>query len=101
MALKVTVESLHVEVKKGISSKSGKPFEMCTQVAWVQLVDPTGVPDRHPTKCRISVDEATKPYAIGNYVLPDSAIGVNQWGDFEIKFAKLHAVAAAPVRQAA
>lgn len=98
--LKVTVDSTHVETKSGVSKRSGKPYEMHTQAAWVYLVDPTGVPDRFPTKARFSVDEVTKPYPLGDYVLHPSAISVNQWGDLEMSFPKLTA-ARKPVAAAA
>lgn len=99
--LKVTVDSTHVETRKGVSKKNGKPYEMHSQAAWVYLVDPTGVPDRFPTKARFMVDDAEKPYAVGEYVLHPSAFVVNQWGDLELSFPKLHPARKAPVQAAA
>ena len=88
--LKVTVDSTHVETRKGLSKATGKPYEMHTQGAWVYLVDPTGVTDRFPTKARFSVDDPKSPYPVGEYVLHPSSIKINQWGDPEFSFPKLY-----------
>lgn len=98
--LKVTVESTHVETRSGVSKRNGKPYEMHSQAAWVYLVDPTGVPDKFPTKARFMVDSVDKAYAPGDYVLHPSAFVVNQWGDLELSFPKLYP-ARKPVQAAA
>lgn len=98
--LKVTVDSTHVESRKGLSAKSGKPWEMHSQAAWVYLVDAAGVADRFPTKARFTVDDPAKPYPPGEYVVSPASFKVNNWGDLEVSFPKL-VPARKPVQAAA
>lgn len=98
--LKVTVDSTHVDTRRGVSSKTGKPWEMHTQSAWVYLVDASGVADRFPTKARFSVDDPAKPYAPGEYLVSPASFRINNWGDLEVAFPKLVA-ARKPVQAAA
>lgn len=69
--LKVTVESEFVDERKG--NKNGKDWAISTQAAWAHFVDPTGVPERFPTKVALQLESGQKPYKSGEYILNPSS----------------------------
>lgn len=69
--LKVTVESEFVEERKG--NKNGKDWAIATQSVWAHFVDPTGVPERFPTKIQLTLDNGQKPYRPGEYIINPSS----------------------------
>lgn len=70
-ALRITVESGFVTTRSG--EKNGKPWSMSTQSCWAYFVDPSGVPDKFPSKIDITLEKDNKGYAIGEYVLSSAS----------------------------
>lgn len=65
--LRVVVESEFVDPRSG--EKNGKPWAMNVQAAWVYFVDPSGIPDKHPSKVKLTLEKGAPPYRIGEYIL--------------------------------
>ena len=72
MPQKIIIKSTSVEVKKGDSKRTGKPYEMHEQTAWLA----TG--RDFPERCILSLDRDQKPYQPGEYYI-DAPLAV---GDF-------------------
>jgi len=97
--LKVSITTNNVQVKKGVSNKTGKPYEIREQPAWVWLIDEQGKQQPHPVTFMLLLDRDQAAYALGDYILLPSSIESGRFGSLHIK-PQLRKVEAA-VRQAA
>lgn len=70
-ALRVTVESEFVERRTG--EKNGKSWSMSTQCVWCYFVDQTGVPEKFPSKIKLTLEKDAAPYRPGEYILSPSS----------------------------
>lgn len=69
--LRVIVESASVKIKKGISDRTGKPYQIREQEVFVFLFDAFGVEKKYPSSTRVVLEDA-EPYAPGEYTIsPD------------------------------
>jgi hypothetical protein len=76
--LKVSVDSEYVETRSG--NKNGKDWSMTSQEVWAHFVDPTGSPQRFPSKIKITLEKDAKPYKPGDYFVNPSSF---YRGDFD------------------
>lgn len=103
--LKITVETEIIDAKNGVSAKTGKPYSIREQEAWMFGMGRDGKPQPHPQKIKLTLDDDQKgPYSLGTYTLDPASLYVDRFGQIAIR-ARLRAVAAAapaqPVRAAA
>jgi len=82
--IRVTVAQTAVRELKGVSAKTGKPYEMRFQTAYAHTVDRDGNPPLYPEKIEISLDKDQPAYAAGEYQLHPSAVYVNRDGRLDI-----------------
>lgn len=59
---KISIDSDQVHLKSGTSRKTGKPFEIREQEAWLHV---PGV--KYPVKCRVSLADRQAAYPPGEY----------------------------------
>jgi len=98
--LKVQVETASFSLKEGTSAKTGKPYSIRDQEAWMYCYDRDGKPHSHPQRIRLTLDDDQSPYAPGNYILDPSSIYVDRFGQPSLR-ARLRPSPAAPVAKAA
>lgn len=90
--LKIQVETTVVDTKNGNSAKTGKPYSIREQEAWMFGYDREGKPHPHPQRIRLTLDDDQKPYEVGTYQLDPSSIYVDRFNQIAIR-ARLRAVA--------
>lgn len=99
--LKVTVETQVVDVKSGTSAKTGKPYSIREQEAWVQTYGKDGKPYPHPQKFKLTLDDdQPEPYPLGAYIVDPSSIYIDRFGQLSIRARLRQAPAPAPAQVA-
>lgn len=89
--LNVTVETTAINVKNGTSAKTGKPYSIREQEAWVQTYGKDGKPHPHPQRFKLTLDDDQPgPYECGAYILDPASIYIDRFGQIAIR-AKLRA----------
>lgn len=83
--LKIQVETMVVAAKNGTSAKTGKPYSIREQEAWMFGYDREGKPHPHPQRIRLTLDDDQKPYEIGEYILDPSSIYVDRFNQIAIR----------------
>lgn len=97
--LKVTVETTVVDVKNGTSAKTGKPYSIREQEAWIFAYGKDGKPYPHPQKFKVTLDDdQPEPYPLGQYIIDPASLYIDRFGQLAIR-ARLRAQPA-PVSQA-
>lgn len=82
---KVQITTTSVQTKSGISPKTGKPYEIREQPAWIYLVDEHGKQQPHPVTMMLMLERNQEPYHPGDYVLHASSIQSGRFGSLQIK----------------
>lgn len=96
--LKVTVETEAVDVKNGTSAKTGKPYSIREQEAWILMYGKDGKPYPHPQKFKLTLDDdQEKPYPLGQYILDPASLYIDRFGQIAIR-ARLRPAPAAPAQ---
>ncbi len=93
--IKIEIESPAVNVKSGISAKTGKQYSIREQDAWAYLTDAEGKPQKHPTAMKITLEDTQQPYPVGSYVLQSSSIWVADFGRLSIGRVRIAPIASA------
>lgn len=84
--LKVTVETTVVDVKTGISAKTGKPYSIRDQEAWILAYGKDGKPYPHPQKFKVTLDDdQPEPYPLGQYIIDPASIYIDRFGQLAIR----------------
>lgn len=83
--LKVSITTIAIQTKSGISSKTGKPYEIREQPAWVFLQDENGKQQPYPVIFMIMLEKNQLPHSIGDYILIASSITSGRFGSLQIK----------------
>lgn len=92
--LKVSVETEVFDSKSGIAAKTGKPYNIREQEAWMYCCGRDGQVQKHPQKIKLTLDDDQKlPYPIGQYILDPASIYVDRFGQPAIR-ARLRSAAA-------
>lgn len=90
--LKVSVETEVVDVKSGVAAKTGKPYQIREQEAWMYGYGRDGQPQKHPQRIKLTLDDdQEKGYPVGQYILDPASIYVDRFGQVAIR-ARLRAV---------
>lgn len=90
--LKIQVETMMVDAKNGTSAKTGKPYSIREQEAWMFGFDREGKPHPHPQRIRLTLDDDQQPYPVGTYQLDPASIYVDRFNQIAIR-ARLRSVA--------
>lgn len=83
--LKIQVETTVIDTKTGTSAKTGKPYCIREQEAWMFGHDRDGKPHPHPQRIRLTLDDDQQPYSVGNYTLCPSSIYVDRFNQIAIR----------------
>lgn len=83
--LKVSITTVAIQTKSGVSNKTGKPYEIREQPAWIWLHDEQGKPQPHPVTFMLMLEKNQAPYAMGDYVLTPGSIRSGRFGSLQIK----------------
>ena len=99
--LKVSVETEVVDVRSGVAAKTGKPYTIREQEAWMYGYGRDGQQQKHPQKIKVTLDDdQDKAYPIGQYILDPASIYVDRFGQVAIRARLRVAVAAAQPKAA-
>ena len=85
MNMKVTIASTAIHTKSGVSSKTGKPYELREQEAWVYFIGPDSKPQAFPTKVMLLLEDKQLPHAVGDYLMHPSSIQPGRFGTIQVK----------------
>lgn len=85
MNLKITIASTAIHTKSGVSSKTGKPYEIREQEAWAHFIGPDAKPQAFPTKIMLMLEAQQVPHAIGDYLLHPCSIQPGRFGSIQVK----------------
>jgi hypothetical protein len=97
---KVTVETTILDVLSGTSAKTGRPYSIRSQEAWMYFVGRDGNTQKHPQKIKLTLDDDQKePYPLGAYTLDPASIYADRFGNLAIRARLRAAVAAAAPAQ--
>lgn len=91
--MKIEIANVTVRNQSGVSQKSGKPYSIDKQEAWLHL---DGVP--YPVKFEINLAKGAQPFQKGFYTPTDKSFGVDRFGSIMIGQLDLIPVSSAPVR---
>jgi Helix-destabilising protein len=92
---KVTITSPALNVIKGNSKASGKPYELRIQTGYLHSVDSDGVAAEIPDKFEFILADGEAAYPRGHYSLAPSALYVGRDGRLSVQ-TRLVAMVAAP-----
>jgi hypothetical protein len=76
--VKIEIKSIAVNVKSGVSAKSGKPYSISEQEGWAYLSSKSG-PNPYPSRILINLEDGHPPYPVGSYTVAPWSLYV---GDF-------------------
>lgn len=91
--LKVQVETNTFETKSGVAAKTGKPYSIREQEAWMFCFGRDGKQQPHPQKIKLTLDDDQMAYAVGSYILDPASVYVDRFGQPAIR-ARLRAAPA-------
>jgi len=92
--LKVQVETTVFDLKQGTSAKTGKPYSIREQEAWMFGYGRDGKPQPHPQKIKLTLDDDQNPYEVGTYQIDPASLYVDRFGQVAIRV-RLRAIAQA------
>jgi len=90
--LKVQVETTVFDLKQGTSAKTGKPYSIREQEAWMFGYGRDGKPQPHPQKIKLTLDDDQNPYEVGTYQIDPASLYVDRFGQVAIRV-RLRAIA--------
>lgn len=94
----IEVESTELKIKSGTSARTGKPYQIREQVAYVHIP-----PNKYPQPIKVTLEDDAQPYAPGQYMLDDSSFFVGRFDDLQMRPRLIPApkpAAVAPARSA-
>ncbi len=83
--LKISISTTTIQTKSGVSNKTGKPYEIREQPAWIFLIDDHGKQQPYPVTFMILLERDQAPYALGDYILHPSSIQSGRFGSLQIR----------------
>lgn len=84
MSLQIEVREAKIETKSGVSRKTGKPYSMHEQPAYVKL------PNGETRRITVTHEEGDPPLLLGNYQPKPSAYWVGDFGALSISTRAKH-----------
>jgi len=83
--LKVQVETTMVDLNQGTSAKTGRPYSIREQEAWMFCYGRDGKPQPFPQKIKLTLDDDQQPYASGTYQIDPASLYVDRFGQVAIR----------------
>jgi len=83
MSIKIEVRSIITRSKAGVSKRTGKPYEMTLQRAWLH-----GSKD-YPTEVEFVLGKEQAPFAAGYYVADAPCVSVNPYGECRLELNRM------------
>lgn len=74
--LQIEIKTNHILTRSGTSRKTGQPYLLREQEAWIHLQGTDGALHPYPTRMVISLADDQPPYAPGTYTLSPSSLFV-------------------------
>lgn len=82
---KVQVETTVFDLKQGTSAKTGKPYSIREQEAWMYGFGRDGKQHPHPQKIKLTLDDDQQPYPVGTYQIDPASLYVDRFGQVAIR----------------
>lgn len=89
--LKIMVKETTVHTQKGVAKRTGKPYEMRSQTAYVDLGK------AFPTEVKLTLGDDQQPFVLGDYTLTRECFTVNQYGELSLALRNMRPAAPAGV----
>lgn len=84
--LKVIVETTVIDPKNGTSAKTGRPYSIREQEAWIYAYGKDGKPYAHPQKFKLTLDDdQQEAYPLGEYILDPASLYIDRFGQLAIR----------------
>ena len=77
--IKIEIQSDVVRTKSGVSARTGKPYSIREQEAYVHTMDQQGNPRPYPQQLVLSLPEDRPPYPPGSYILAPESFYTNRF----------------------
>lgn len=78
--LVIEIESTELKVKTGTSARTGKPYQIREQTAYVHIP-----PAKYPQPIKVTLEDDAQPYPPGQYQLDDSSFFVGRYDDLQMR----------------
>lgn len=76
----IEIESTELRVKTGTSARTGKPYQIREQMAYVHIP-----PNKYPQPIKVALDDDAQPYQPGHYMLDDSSFFVGRFDALQMR----------------
>lgn len=86
--LKILVKDATVSTQSGTAKRTGKPYSMRSQSAWVEMGKP------FPVEVKVTLGDDQLPFALGEYTLSSQCFRVNQYNELTLDLRHMKAAAA-------
>lgn len=86
---RVEITSANIQTRSGISQRTGKPYTMREQTAWMTTYDDFGKANPYPAEIKLTLGDEQEPYAVGAYTMHPGSIYVGRFGSPEIRIRQL------------
>lgn len=91
----IEIESTELKIKTGTSARTGKPYQIREQTAYVHIP-----PNKYPQPIKVTLEDDAHPYAPGQYMLDDSSFYVGRFDDLQMRPRLIRAPSASSVTKA-
>lgn len=78
LIIEVFPENETLDVREGVSTKTGKPWKMITQIGYAH------VGGKFPKEMKIKIQDGQPAWKAGKYVLAMNSLEVSPYGDLEV-----------------
>lgn len=93
--LVIEIESTELKIKSGTSARTGKPYQIREQTAYVHIP-----PNKYPQPIKVTLEDDKAPYVPGKYMLDDSSYFVGRFDDLQMRPRLVPAPSVKPLSQA-
>jgi len=76
----IEVESTELKIKSGTSARTGKPYQIREQIAYVHIP-----PNKYPQPIKITLEDDAMAYQPGKYMLDDRSFFVGRFDDLQMR----------------
>ena len=78
--LVIDIESTELKIKSGTSARTGKPYQIREQTAYVHIP-----PNKYPQPIKVTLEDDAQPYPPGKYHLGDNSFFVGRFDDLQMR----------------
>jgi len=84
MSIKIEVSNETVEVRSGVSAKTGKPYSMREQEAYAHTVSRDGSAQKYPQRIKITLGDQQPAYPVGIYTVAAESFFVDRFDSLSL-----------------